>query len=346
MDKKDLQIMEILAQNCRVPHTTIAQTLKISKDTVAYKIKQLEKSKMISQYMLFIDARRLGFTRYHILMHFEAGIEDKQELYIKLAKHKNVMWINTFIGRFDIQIIVDATDGFHLNKIREELFKLCNHKVKEYIILTHLSDLEFTQINPVLDLDTKFQKKLDHSFSSILTTKKFPVGQTFDKYTPTNSEIEILKILADNPKEPLIEISRKLNIDRQTVKKRIINLINNKIILNFGGVPNHAQQGFVTYYMLVRLEQDTSLEVLKKPFQELRTIFYAGRMIGNYDMILYLNARSPEELNSSIELFKAGIEKHIIHYDLLVQDKIHFWRQYNDGVYEGLKSRNSEQQTL
>ena len=42
MNKKDLQIMEILAQNCRIPNTTIAKALNISKDTVAYKIKLLD----------------------------------------------------------------------------------------------------------------------------------------------------------------------------------------------------------------------------------------------------------------------------------------------------------------
>ncbi|NQU97967.1 Lrp/AsnC family transcriptional regulator [Candidatus Woesearchaeota archaeon] len=337
MNKKDLQIMEILAKNCRIPNTTIAKTLKVSKDTVAYKIKQLEKSKMINQYVLFIDARRFGYTRYHILINFDSDIENKQEIYDKLCKHKDVMWINTFIGRYDKQIIVDAKDGFHLNQIREELFKLCEHQIKDYIILTHLSDLEFTQLNPILDLNTKFTKKLDYSFSSILTTKRFPVGPNFNKYKPTRIEIEILKILADNPKESLINMSKILKVDRQTIKKRIINLIEQKIILNFGGIPNLAKLGFITYYMLVRVEQETPLEVLKKPFEELNNIFYAGHMIGDYDMILYLNARNPDELNSSIELFKKQLGKRILHYDLLVQDKVHFWRQFHNGLYEGLK---------
>lgn len=331
--------MEILAQNCRIPHTTIAQALKISKDTVSYRIKQLEKSKMINQYVLFIDVRKLGFTRYHILIRLGEGIKDKKQVYERLTEHKNVMWINTFIGRFDIQIIVDAFDSFHLDKIREELFNLCGQKVKDYIILTHLSDLEFTQLNPVLDIGTKFSKKLDHSFSSILTTKNFPVNKTFAKYGPDDTEIEILKRLADDPQESLIDISRKLKVDRQTVKKKIINLIEKGIILNFGGIPNLSKMNFVTYYLLVRIRQNTPAEILKKPFEKLNNIFYAGRMSGDYDMILYLNARTPDELNKSIELFRSEIEKYIEHYDLLVQDKVHFWRQFNNGVYEGLKSK-------
>ncbi len=336
MDKRDLQLMEILAQNCRISHTTLAQALRVSKDTVAYKIKKLEETDYLTQYVLFIDARVLGLTRYHLLIQFDAGI-DKQATYDKIINHKNVMWVNTFIGRFDIQIIVDAHDGFHLNKIREELFELCEHKVKEYIVLTCLYDLEFTQLNPVLDLKTPFQKKLDHSFSELLTTRNFPVKPTFVKYTPTKTETEILKILADNPRESLTNISRQLKIDRNTVKQRIINLIKNKVIINFGAIPNLSKLGFVTYYMLVRIAQDTPYEVFKKPFTKLQNIFYAGRMIGDYDMILYLNARTPEELNSSIELFKAEIEQHIVHYDLLVQDKVHYWRQFTPGIYEGLQ---------
>lgn len=340
MDKKDLQIMEILAQNCRIPHTTIAQALKVSKDTITYKIKHLEKTEFIKEYVLFVDARKLGFTRYHILIKLDAGIKDKQELYDRISKHKFVMWVNSYIGRYDLQIIIDATDSFHLNKIREELFELCDNKIKEYFILTHLSDLEFTQLNPVLDLKTKFQKKADHSFSSLLTTRNFPVDPDFEKYEPTKMEIEILRILADNPQESLIDIGRKLKIDRNTVKKRITNLIKNKIILNFGGIPNLSKQGFVTYYLLVRVEQETPLEILKKPFTKLQNIFYAGKMIGDYDMILYLNARNPQELNSSIELFKSEIESYIVHYDLLVQDKVHYWRQFTTGIYENLMARS------
>ncbi|PIN75323.1 hypothetical protein COV18_03990 [Candidatus Woesearchaeota archaeon CG10_big_fil_rev_8_21_14_0_10_37_12] len=338
MDKRDLQIMEVLAQNCRIAHTTLAKALNVSKDTVAYKIKQLEKADVLSQYVLFIDARKLGFTRYHLLLQFEEGLDNKEKIYDLLRKHEFVMWINTFIGRFDIQIIVDATNSFHLDKIRQELFVLCNNKVKDYIMLTHISDFEFTQLNPVLDLGTKFEKKSDHSFSSMLTTRKFPVDREFNIYSPTSYEVEILKVLADNPNESLISMSKMLKIDRQTVKRKINNLIKNKIILSFGGIPNLSELGFVTYYILVRLIQDTPLNIRKKPFQQLRNIFYAGNTLGNYDLLLYLNARNPKELNDSIELFKKDIGPYIVHYDLLVQDKVHYWKQFSDGIYNQLKS--------
>ena len=310
MDKRDIQIMEILAQNCRIPYTTLAQTLHLSKDAVAYRIKQLEKQSLLKQYVLFVDARRISFTRYHILIQFKEGIENKEKMYEKLSNHPFVMWVNTFI----------------------------RYIYKSFaLILTQLSDFEFTQLNPVLDIKTRFPKKSDHSFSNQLTTRNFPVGVDFEKYSPNLMEVGILKQLADNPRASLIDIARRLDVDRLTVKKRISNLIEQKIILNFGGIPNLSKLGFVTYYLLVRLSQDTPLEVRKKPFLKLSNIFYAGNMLGDYDMILYLNARTPEELNTSIGLFRSEIEKYLINYELLVQDKVHHWRQFSKGIYETLK---------
>ncbi|MGV8161763.1 MAG: winged helix-turn-helix transcriptional regulator [Candidatus Nanoarchaeia archaeon] len=339
MDKKDLQIMEILAQNCRIPNATIAQALRISKDTVAYRINALEKEGILKKPVLFVDARTLGFTRYHLLIKFDAGITDKEEVYTKMSKNKFVMWINTFIGRFDVQIIVDAKDSFQLNKIKENLFECCNHKIKEYMILTHICDLQFTHLNPVINLNTNFKKKADYSFSSLLCTKNFPVKIDFEHYALDKTEIKILNELSKNPKESLTDIGRKQNIDRLTVKKKIENLIKNKVIINFGGISDYSKHDFVVYYLLVRVEQSTPLSILKKPFEKLNNIFYAGKMLGDYDMILYLNARNPEELNSSIELFKESIEEHIIHYDLLVQDKLHHWQQFTPGIYEELLTK-------
>ena len=337
VDKQHLQILEILAQNCRVSHAEIARTLRVSKDTVSYRVRQLEESGLLMDYVLFVDARKLGFTRYHILIQFENTPTKLHNLCQKLAKYDYVMWTNSFIGRYDIQIIVDATDGFHLNQIREELFAIiCTSKIKNYKILTHLADLEFTQLNPVLDFGTSFNKKSDQSFSTELTTRSFPVGLEFETILIDALDIEILRSLADSPNASIISIAEKVGCERQTVKRHIHRLIKQKVILSFGGIPNLAQLGFVTYYLLVRLEQETPLKEMKKPFLELNNIFYAGRTIGDYDMILYLNARNPKELNDSIQLFRNKLRDRILSYDLLVQDQVQYWRQFTPGIYKTL----------
>lgn len=332
MDKRDLQILELLAQNCRLSHASIGKALRLSKDAITYRINKLETAEFIKSHLLFIDARKLNFTRYHLLLKLEGNLEERQQYIHSFATHPAIMWINTFIGRYDVQIIVDAKDGFDLNRIKEELSQLCNHSICEYFLLTHLYDLEFTQLNPLLDLNTKIQQKNDYTFSELLT-RRFPVPPKFNKYSLDHTDALILKELADNPQSSLVDIAKVANIERQTVKTRIDKLIEKNIILSFGAIPNKAKLGYVTYYLLVRLAQDTPLSILRKPFAQLNNIFYAGKMDGDYDMILYLNAKTPQELNSSIQLFTKEIGKHLIHYDLLVQDAVHHWRQYTNYIH-------------
>lgn len=84
-----------------------------------------------------------------------------------------MMWVNTFIEHYDLQVIVDARDGSHLNEIRNQISAAAQHRIKEYGVLPRVSDYEFTQLNPVLDLHTVFERKADASFSHLLTTRKF-----------------------------------------------------------------------------------------------------------------------------------------------------------------------------
>ena len=339
LDKKDLRLLELLAQNCRITHAALATALHVSKDTVPYRLTKLEKAGILKQFVTFIDARGLGFGRYHLLFRITSQIPDLAKIVHELCKNPAVMWLNTFLGRYDIQIIVDAEDSFALNRIKEDLFKRCEYAIAEYSILSHLCDFEFTQLNPVLDLGTQVPKRADHSFSDVLTARKFPVGMEIRPYEIDRYEVEILALLAEDPRMGISDIAEKIHSDRVTVRKKILALIKGGVILNFGGIPNLFELGFVTYYILVRLRQNTPLEAMQKPFRTLRNIFYAGRMTGDYDMILYLNARTPHELDESIRLFKKDMGQFIVHYDLLIQDKVHHWRQFTHYLYSQLKNR-------
>ena len=335
-DSTDYKILEILARNCRVTDTAIAKALGISKDTVAYRIAALERTRSIQSYVLFVDTRRLGFTRYHLLIRFESGSKGRTAIYESLRRVPFLMWINTFIGRYDIQVIVDATDAFHLNQIRDAVFHACNHRIKDYSILTCIYDLEFTHFSPAIEHATAFERHADSSFSDLLAPRSFPAAPAFKRVRIGPRQVQILQALADDPRATISAIAKQVNCDRQTVRTQIRQLIQSKIILNFGCIPNLAAQGFVTYYLLVRMDQTSPEEVYRQPFKKLRNIFYAGRMIGDYDMILYLNARSPQELNQSIEVLREELSDHMSHYDLLVQDDVHHWRQFTPGIYDHL----------
>lgn len=123
------------------------------------------------------------------------------------------------------------------------------------------------------------------------------------------------------------------------MKKRINQLIEERVISNFGAINDPTKFGYVTYALYTRIIPETPLEMLKKPFEKLNNIFFAAKMVGDYDFIFYLYAKTPHELNSTVELIKKEIGKYIIYYESFIQDRVLFWRQFTDGIYNDLSAR-------
>lgn len=320
MDLIDKRIMEILTHNCRTSTATIAKAMKLSKDAVKYRIRKLQEEEHYLGNILLIDTRRLGYTRYQLLIQFDAEIKDKKEIYQKLAKHPYNLWTNTFIGAYDIQIVIDAKNAFELQKMKEEIFALCNHKIRKHTTLTTIKEIEFTQVNPDLDIGTKIELKNNYSFSKLITKKRITNEPTFTHYTPTRKEIETLGALAKDPQASLIDIGEQVNIDRKTVKKHITTLIEKRIITHFSGIPNTQKMGYITYALFTKLAENTPKEVLYQPSEKLNNVFFAAKMDGEYDFIFYLNAKNPQELLQTIDTFKQTIGNYIQHTDLFIMD--------------------------
>ena len=332
MEALDLGILEVIAQNARISDAGIGRALRISEDAVRYRLDAMERSKLIRNYQLFIDSRVLGFTRYHLLIALQPGKRSIKGIGEKVSQQPFVMWVNSFVGQYDLQVIIDAADAHHLNQICQKLFKACQGRIRDYIVLTCLHDLEFTNLNPTFEKGLKFERKADASFADILTKRSFPAGPKFKQFQPNRLEIQILRVLAEDPRMALVDIGRRLDCDRQTVRSRVRGLIKAGVITNIGAVVDTARMGYVTYYLLIRLDHRASEVALGETFHKLKNIFYAGRVIGDYDLIVYLNARTPQELASSMATLRGVIGNNIAEMNLLVQEELYFWRHFTEGI--------------
>ncbi|NQZ84459.1 MAG: Lrp/AsnC family transcriptional regulator [Nanoarchaeales archaeon] len=336
MDKIDKKILNILSQNCRIPDNDIAKSLNLSKDTIKYRINNLKNQNIYTQALLFFDTRVLGYINYQILIQLKSNITNKEEIIEKIKKHDKILWANTFIGKYELQLIVQIKSPHELNKIKDELFELCNHEVQSYSTLTRIYELEFNSINPEIDIDTKIEKKSNYSFSKELTNKSYPNLEEYKEYKISKTEIEILNILSDNPQESLITIADKLNIDRRTVKDKILNLIENKVITHFGINIDTTKFDYITYTLMIKLKTQSPHNALQKPFQELNNIFYAAVFEGEYNLLIYLNAKSPKELNDTINHIKKEIGEYIISTELSIMGEVLSWKQFTRGIYKEL----------
>ena len=55
LDLKNKKILDILRNNCRLNHTEIGKIVGLSRESVSYRIKKLEKAKIIRGHYTFIN---------------------------------------------------------------------------------------------------------------------------------------------------------------------------------------------------------------------------------------------------------------------------------------------------
>ena len=126
INQRDSAILNILGRNCRVPYTVLADVVRLSPNSVRYRVEALEEQGVIGDYALVIDLRPLGFTRHHVLLRLGCSADRIHEVCKKLATCPSSVWVASYVGAYDVQIIVDSHSTFSLNNILKELFALAD----------------------------------------------------------------------------------------------------------------------------------------------------------------------------------------------------------------------------
>jgi len=337
LDKKDLQLLRLLGENCRFQFSTLARALNLSKDTVKNRITALEKNKIITHYNTILNPRPLGYSKFQILIKFKSDIKNKEEQINKLTKHQSISFINTLIGKYDLHVIIDSKDIFSFDKTKSEILEILRNSIQSYTVLTFFSDIKHTNLVPETSIDVKVQKNLDTSFSSLLSSN-FEVEQISLGYFPDSLDIEILKILTKNPKETLVQISKSLKYNRETIKQRIVKLINNKIIMNFGANISFESLDYTTYFMLIKTNKNVNESDLRNSFKNISNLFYCAKTIGDYSLITYILAKSPTQLKETIKKIQDILGDKVTESDLLIFDELLLYKQLPPKLLEELES--------
>jgi len=119
-DELDAKILRLIAENARMPLIDIASRLRTSPRTIAFRIKQLEKNKVIRGYRANINLQSIGYEYYKINM-----ILDEMTNYNKLLEyaqnHPNIIYIDRTISDLDFEVDVEIKGKTELLKLIEEI---------------------------------------------------------------------------------------------------------------------------------------------------------------------------------------------------------------------------------
>lgn len=136
IDKLDQKILNLLEKNSRFSLKEVADKTGVSAGTVTNRIKKLEKLKVIKNFTIIIDHRKLGYDIQAVLL-IETNSQKTEEIAKKIAKYPEVTKLCiTAGGVCDIIAIVKSKNMEDYYEFRQEKISQLPgvEKVKELMV--------------------------------------------------------------------------------------------------------------------------------------------------------------------------------------------------------------------
>ncbi len=107
-DAKDAELLALLRANARLPVTSLAVALGVSRSALQQRLKRLERDGVVAGYTVVLGdkAPPLGAVRAHILI--EIGARDLARAVTTLRSRPDVRSCYSASGQFDLVVVAEA----------------------------------------------------------------------------------------------------------------------------------------------------------------------------------------------------------------------------------------------
>ncbi|MFH0876279.1 MAG: winged helix-turn-helix transcriptional regulator [archaeon] len=301
LDKKDKSILYELDIDSRQSFGSIAKRVGLSKQVVDYRIKNLEKKGVIKGYYTVLNTSKLGYLYCRIFLKTQnLSAQKEKELYDYIRKISQVGWFGCQEGYWDNVIVLLVKSVSVLYEVYTSIIERFN----EFLL-----DKEASIAAEVYHLKSKYlHKKKDNSYSVL--------GGEPDLEYIHKVDLEILKLLGDNARIPIIEISRILNISSKNVLSRIRKLENKRYILEYRTFFDHKAIGYHNYHVFLHLQRYAKNDKnhLIKFLQQHPNTLYITKAISESDLEFDVIVESHNYFHKVMDNIKKKNSNIIRHY--------------------------------
>jgi len=310
MDKLDLKLISLLNEE---DYTTkkLASKLKKKPETITKHIDNLIKTNTITHFYYNIDFTRLRFTQLKLYLKFY-GIDKKDDFIKYLQKINNVIWIAELEGKYDLGFSILTKDLNEISSIFEKLSQNFGDIIQEKEFL-------ITQESIFYNYDFSQKKKKDEIIHYYM-----PKEITSLK----DNEIELLKAIAINLREPLHVIVNKHGIKYDCAHYLYKKLKTEKILRENKPHIDLEKIGFSLYKICINFKHydekiEKSLNALVK---NNNNIIQYLKLIGHWDYEIEFITDNKKELKEFIDNFRQGFKNEIHDYFILEIEKEHLMK--------------------
>ncbi len=217
LDLTDRKILTELDKNCRISNAELGKRVHKSREAVKYRINQLIKKGIIEKFITAVNPNKFGYMMFKVYLKLENIPEQREAFFEELKSNKDIYWLGISDGVFDCVFAV-------LSKGVVDYFERIND------ILSRWDDLVITKVLGTMVDTAQYNKKFlveDSECEEVIFGTNI-VENTLDK-----EDLDILHLLANNARLPLLEIARRVKLSSETVKRRMKEMERKNIIIAY-----------------------------------------------------------------------------------------------------------------
>lgn len=271
LDRTDKKILFELDRNSRQPFALLAKKLKTSKSVIAYRVRQLEKKKVIQGYYTAIDTVKIGYYNFRAYITLkEASDEDREAIIRYLIDSRWTWWVASASYPYDIALMFLSKDMHRADsQIRDFL---CRFK----------RNIGSCKVNPYVELNHYFRDYI--LYDEPMQRRGYLTVGDEERIELNDAERAVLRELSTDSRQESIAIARKLGMSPITVKNIIRRMAKQGVILAFRVLVDYSKINHGYYWIHINVNDYLEGERLKRHVKTLPETVYFERTIGGSDI--------------------------------------------------------------
>ena len=282
LNYKTSKLLYLLSENCRITSKELSKYLKISQQSASYTVLNLLKKRKILKYQTLIDPAKFGliniiaFFRY---TNFDTSII--QQIKKHLRENQFVTSIENITQGSDLLIEYSVPNLSLFNKENRDFL----HKFTKSIMM---SDIYVVIVKHIYN--KKFLMRNPPETEIILSGDR-------DLVNLSNHQLRVLEALKNNPKESILQISKKVKLDPKTVIKIKKYLEKQMIIRKYSSVLNYSSLEINRKHVLIQLDYEKPNDIKKfiEYAKNHKNIISVIKTLGDYEMFITIERTYSEK---------------------------------------------------
>lgn len=293
LDKYNRAILWHLDVNSRQSYSNIAKAVRLSKQTVKYRIKKMEEAGLVRGYKTLVNLTSMGYIycRLHIKF-FNIDSDKEKKIIDVIAKNEKTNWIVSTDGSYDLLVGLIGKNEMEIENTVNEI--LAPHR-------KYISKFDFVIVTRLVLFNRGYWLNKKSEEMKYMVGNETPYVKQEPVVLDEKDKI-ILAKLADNARTPITNIAREAGLSPEVVSYKIKKFEKSGLIAKYFLLLDYKKGGTQLYKTLLYinpLEKEKEREFANFIAMNLYIIDYV-KTLAPWQMELDLEARDNEHYHEII----------------------------------------------